>query len=321
MKIQTSVRQIFDEQLGINELLLAHVDSTMRGVKEARWHYESRLKTLESFAVKLETARVKNPKALEDFLACTLVVTTTGDIPRAISLVKKHFKVRYRRPIKDGETHKAADCFPFDDVRLYCVRRNDGSLPPEPIDDVVFEVQVKTFLQHAWGIATHDFNYKTDVVTWGKDRVVAHLKAALEHVELSLQEASNLSTSPFVDLINPKLRNISEVIDILRKHWKRSELPYNLRGLADSVSSILALLRIGPSSLDSSLASLRKASSGLPLNLSPYGVVVSALAATHAPALNAALAASPKPMMLITPELLLPAGFPSAEAAAKTIQI
>lgn len=321
MKVQASVRAIFDEQLGINEALLSHVDSTMRGVKEARWHYESRLKTLESFAVKLETGRVKNPRALEDFLACTLVVTTTADLARAISLVKKHFKVRYRRPFKDGETRKAADCFPFDDIRLYCVRKSDGSLPPEPIDDVVFEVQVKTFLQHAWGIATHDFNYKTDVVTWGKDRVVAHLKAALEHVELSLQEATNLANSSFVDMINPKIKTISSVIDVLKKHWKRSELPYNLRGLAESVTSLLELLKLDPTELDSSIVSLRKAKSGLPLNLSPYGVVVSALASLHAPALNAALAASSKPMMLITPELLLPIGFPSPEAVANTIQV
>ncbi|MER9871838.1 hypothetical protein [Mesorhizobium sp. M0195] len=235
MKIQASVRKIFDDQFEINSLLISHVDSAMRGLKESRWHYESRLKELESFAVKLESGRVTNPRALEDFLACTLVVPTTADVKRAIASVQKQFNIRYRRPKKELETNKAADSFPFDDVRLYCVRYNDGSLPPEPIDNIVFEVQVKTFLQHAWGIATHDFNYKTDVVTWGKDRVVAHLKAALEHVELSLQEANNLASSSVVALVSPKIRSIADVIAVLKKHWKRPDLPDNLRGLAETI--------------------------------------------------------------------------------------
>lgn len=321
MKIQGSVRAAFDAQAGINEALKKYVDATMLALKQPRWHYEARLKEIESFAVKLETCRVPKPSALEDFLACTIVVPATTDIAAAITAVRKKFTIVYRRPASPKKTSKPPNAFPFDDVRLYCCRGNDGTVPPEPLDDVIFEVQVKTFLQHAWGIATHDFNYKTDVVTWGKDRVVAHLKAALEHVELSLQEAATLAVSPLADLKNPQYDSVTEIIGVLKKHWVRSDLPKNIRALAESVAAILDNAKIAPAELDEIIKEKNKNEGGLPLNLSPYGVVISALAAAKTGNLEAALVASKKPIILITPELTLPSGFPSKAATQATVTV
>ncbi|WP_423065319.1 hypothetical protein [Devosia sp. CN2-171] len=321
MKIQGSVRAAFDAQFGLNEALKKHVDSTMSALKQPRWHYEARLKELESFAVKLETCRVPKPAALEDFLACTIVVPTTADISTAIGAVRKKFTVKYRRPAKPKMTSKAANAFPFDDVRLYCCRGNDGTTPADPINELIFEVQVKTFLQHAWSIATHDFNYKTDGVTWGKDRVVAHLKAALEHVELSLQEAAALAVSPLVDLGNPQYELVAEVIAVLKKHWKGADLPFNVRAVAESVAALLTASKIKPPELDAILVSQKKLSGALPLNLSPYGVIVSALAGVKTAELDAALVASKRPILLITPELALPTGFPSKDATSAVVTV
>ena len=54
-------------------------------------------------------------------------------------------------------------------------------------------MQVKTFLQHAWGIATHDLIYKTDDVSWSRQRIAYQIKAMLEHAEMSIQEAGRLA--------------------------------------------------------------------------------------------------------------------------------
>src|SRR6185295_542993 len=73
--------------------------------------------------------------------------------------------------------------FSFDDLRLYTKWKPDVTLPTPTFAGVVFELQIKTFLQHAWSIATHDLIYKTDSISWPKERVAFEIKAMLEHAE------------------------------------------------------------------------------------------------------------------------------------------
>ncbi|WP_161808045.1 hypothetical protein [Mesorhizobium sp. 1M-11] len=294
----------------------------MLGIKNTRWHYESRVKAIESFAVKLESGRVRDPRSLEDFLACTLVVPTKADIDKAISAVRSKFTIRYRRPPKDGQTHKSADAFPFDDVRLYCIAKADKTAPPRAFDNIIFEIQIKTFLQHAWGIATHDFTYKTDKVSWGKDRIVAHLKAAIEHVELSLHEAATLSASSIVALTNRESTALSETIDVLKKYWDRSDLPENLKSTARTITEINSILKYDIRKLDDIISAFKTHSKGMPLNLSPYSAIISAILHSDATYFDASLSAGPENFtVFITPEIALPPGFPSPKAARKLIKL
>lgn len=321
MKIQGSIRNAYDYQLGVNTQLQKTVNAVFENSKNKRWHFESRVKEIESFAVKLETGRVRDPFRLEDFLGCTLVVSNSSEIDDAIALVRKHFSVKYRRPKKPGETHKAADAFPFDDIRLYVQRKPAPGLPLEPIDEVIFEVQVKTFLQHAWSIATHDITYKTDNISWGKDRVAAHLKAALEHIELSLKEADSLAKSSAVALNNEKTTHVAMVADILIRNWKRADLPKNLRALAQAVSEVLKVAEMSPKDLDDLLQAAKKKGNSVPLNLSPYGAILSMIIGSRAEHLDMRLSELGKPTVLLTPEISLPANFPSDGAKAGIIQL
>jgi hypothetical protein len=73
MKIPASIRSIYEEQKSKNDRLKLKVDVQLNQLKDARWHYESRVKGLESFALKIESGRYYKPESLEDFFACTLV--------------------------------------------------------------------------------------------------------------------------------------------------------------------------------------------------------------------------------------------------------
>jgi ppGpp synthetase/RelA/SpoT-type nucleotidyltranferase len=168
MKIPASVRALYEDQKGTNERLRKTVDERMRGIKKERWHYESRVKELASFALKVESGRFKSPRSLEDFFACTLVVANAREIDEAEQLMRDSFAVERRKPELAGRTHKAANQFPFDDLRLYVSLPVGPAVPPSDLNGVVFEVQIKTFLQHAWSIATHELVYKTDDVNWSK---------------------------------------------------------------------------------------------------------------------------------------------------------
>lgn len=322
MKVQASIRTLYDQQKPVAEALRAQVDGTLQASRPRRWHFESRIKELKSFAIKVETGRVKKPEALEDFLACTVVVPNSASIVDATRWIERHFEIQYRRPSQALKTHKNADSFPFDDLRLYCARGNDGSRPPEPIDNVIFEIQIKTFLQHAWGIATHDLSYKTEDVRWGKDRIVSHLKAAVEFAELSIQQAETLSYSPGLQLEHKPTTTTAVIINICKTMWQQDELPENLRGLAETIRGILKDAGLTVEHLRACLETAKAGSGSLPTNLSPYGVILQALLRNHEGKIDAMLRdARTRAQILVTPELELPSTFVPSTYAGRVVII
>jgi ppGpp synthetase/RelA/SpoT-type nucleotidyltranferase len=310
MKIPLSIREAYESQIDLNRCLREVVDEALRKLKRPRWHYESRLKELQSFAVKIETGRVRKPDAVDDFFACTLVVPNSTELQQAEMIVRGSFDVKYQRPTDPAETRKEATAFPFDDLRLYVTRKNPGSLPPTPLDEVVFEIQIKTFLQHAWSIATHDLNSKTDEVRWSKDRIAALLRAMVEHAELSIQEATALSDSEMLSKTDGPTRTLAEIIAVLKTHWVRGDLPDNIRSLAQAVQPILAALHMRPRDLNDLLNTEKMAGhGGFDLNLSPYGVIMQGLL-RHRTAECTALLGDPnaRVRIVVTREMQLPDG-------------
>ena len=189
MKVPASVRALFEAQRDANDKLREAVKDLLKPRLQPYWHYVDRVKTEESFALKIESGRFGDPARLEDFFACTIVVRNHSEIPEAEKLVLEIFSLHERRPPSSVLTKKYSSSFAFDDLRLYVKYIEDPALPPKGLKDIPFEVQVKTFLQHAWSIATHDLIYKTDSVSWPKERIAFQVRAMLEHVEISITEA------------------------------------------------------------------------------------------------------------------------------------
>ena len=275
MKIPASIRSIYDEQKSKNDRLKLKVDALLNQLKDARWHYESRVKGLESFALKIESGRYPKPDSLEDFFACTLVVANASEINRAEQLVKRYFKVKYRRPIHKIKTTKKSDAFPFDDLRLFVTILKTESLPPSDLSGIVFEIQIKTFLQHAWSIATHDLVYKTDDVNWAKERIAYQTKAMLEHAEISIQEAERLARCSFLKKEDRGTEEINCVIGLLKRQWGLSELPSDIRRLAQNFLQLFAEIKIDIHRVEEILESGKRNGGGKhPLNLSPFSTLV-----------------------------------------------
>src|SRR5580692_3562544 len=130
MKIPASIRTVYDDQSEVCERLKARVDALVRPRLHERWHYESRVKAVESFTLKIESGRFANPSALEDFFAATIVVRNASEVTEAEKLVNHLFSLRIRRPEKDAVTRKAPEEFPFDDLRLYVGWQDIVALPP-----------------------------------------------------------------------------------------------------------------------------------------------------------------------------------------------
>ena len=259
----------------MNDRLKVLVDERMVGLKQSRWHYESRVKELLSFALKIESGRFQRPDALEDFFACTLVVANANQIAEAEKLVDENFTIKFRRPKQQNQTHKASDSFPFDDLRLYVTLRPNPALPPSDLADILFELQIKTFLQHAWAIATHDLLYKTDDVNWSKERIAYQIKATLEHAEISIQEADALAASSALAREDTRTVALNEGIDLIKAQWTGDELPADVRRLAENVMNLLAGLRLKVNRLEEILQEGKTKREGAhPSNLSPYATIV-----------------------------------------------
>lgn len=308
MKIPASIRHLHEDQKAKNDRLKDTVDRRIQGLKRPRWHYESRVKELPSFTLKIESGRFDSPQALEDFFACTIVVANSIEIRDAEQLISNTFNIKQRRPPQPTETHKAPDAFPFDDLRLYVTLAEDPILPQTDLHEVLFEVQIKTFLQHAWSIATHDLLYKTDDANWSKERIAYQIKAMLEHAEISIQEAEKLATCEALAKENRATAGIKKAITLIKSQWPGDELPSDVRRLASNITMLLRALHLEIEPLEQILNDGKAERAGVhPSNLSPYGTVVQYLFKAEKEKMIALLSGSTQTRILIPDEIELPA--------------
>lgn len=214
LKIPQSVRSHFEPLEAVYHELRPLVDAQVMECIPDRWFYFSRIKTIESFYVKMLQGR--RSALYEDILAATVVVERAAQIPEAVGYLSDCFDLVSRRPEKSDMTLKRPESFIFDDLRLYLKlkeRTPNGDFPRYP-----FEIQVKTYLQHAWSIASHDLIYKTECTdSWAKKRVAYQIKAMLEHVETSISKVEDLAASNVVKMSTEEIEERLKIAEQLQQ--------------------------------------------------------------------------------------------------------
>ena len=279
MKIAKSIRAAYSRSKPDYQRLSDEVCATLQPKVEGEsWFFIHRLKEQESFALKIETGRVDDPNRMEDFFACTIVVPTVLQIAKAEEILEEWYEVAARRPPKDEVTHKRASDFVFDDLRLYLKQKPSETGRNSDLDGIVFEVQIKTILQYAWGIASHDLIYKTDNVSWPKERIAFQVKAMLEHAEIAIAEAGRLAESPAISKTDLDTSSTLAIIVVLRGFFPADRLPRDIKRLAESIRNVLKTCDVQLSRLNAILSAERTRFGLLPANISPYAFLVQALA-------------------------------------------
>lgn len=273
MKIVNSIREIYDERLFVYKSLKTEVDSFFFSNKKDRWHYESRVKELVSFALKAETSRVEIISELEDFFGACLVVENNSSIEEAFKIIKSRFEIAYQRPEIQGKTHKDPSSFIFDDLRLYLRIPQNPDRPSKGIENVVFELQLKTFLQHAWSIATHDLIYKGDESSWASSRIAYQVKAMLEHAELSISESDALSKSSLVSKTNKNTTKSRLIISYLRNWWEEDQLPNDLIRLSENVIGLMNIFHLDVATLKEISQKSKYIGNKPKTNISPFNAI------------------------------------------------
>jgi ppGpp synthetase/RelA/SpoT-type nucleotidyltranferase len=274
MKVDRTIRDAYAEQFRLNSLLRGEVDAVSEGI-DSRWHYECRLKSEESFALKVEAGRCDARLRVEDFLGCTIVVQNATQIASAQEFVASSFDVKYQRPEHASVTSRRPTDFAFDDLRVYATAKGVDYVRTKEYADVVFEIQIKTFLQHAWSVATHDLTYKGHAINWAKVRIAHEIRAMLEHAELSIEQVDRLADSKSISREYAEYSRVTEIIGLIREHWTQEQLPNDLLRLARNIDRALGMMKISVSELDAALREEGHQGRGAGLvNLSPYGALM-----------------------------------------------
>ena len=311
MKIQASIRAIYEQQKERNELLKEKVDRLAAKVKEPSWFYMSRIKEMESFALKVESGRF-DPNMIEDFFGCSFVVPNLADILTAEKMVLNYFELVERRPNDKIMTQKEPENFRFDDIRLYVKWKDDPALPPTGLTDIIFEIQLKTFLMHAWSIATHDLIYKSANPSWATARIAYQVRAMLEHAEVSIFEAENIAKSPSLNLTSSRMSRISEIGKSLIETWNEEGLPADLAHISENVDFIMQICGLNLSELREIIKNETKAGRGIRVtNLSPYSIILKSIYNQRPDIMKSALKTNPEKFkypykgkkILLTPEV------------------
>ena len=250
-------------------LLKQEVDRHLERAKPG-WFTDSRIKEEDSFHQKIETGRVADIEQLEDFFGALVVVPLPSDIQSAIDFLDEFFVTDYRRPPNSELAQYGASSFRFNDIRLYGHLRSDDSMPPTPLDSVVFEIQVRTFFQHAWSSATHDLVYKHPRFSWARSRVAAQIKAILENAEMTIDSIDELENSPVLPRGGSPESDLNLFLEIVLRHWPREDLPENLKRLTETLSDVCTAFSLDSSALDEMLIRGRLELNGHPEGWSPY---------------------------------------------------
>jgi ppGpp synthetase/RelA/SpoT-type nucleotidyltranferase len=311
MKIPKSLRDAYEAELELYTVLRQRVDIYINANKKDIWHYVSRLKDLESFALKMETGRVPQSNKCEDLFACTIVVENINSMELAEKQICKRFKFEYRRPERDTKTFKRSDSFPFDDTRVYVSWKDSPLSKTSGLNGIIFEVQIKTFLAHAWSIATHDLVYKADEKSWPKERIAYQIKAMLEHAEVSIREANRLSSSRPLKKSDELTDRIALIIEMIRDLWQPEALPKNTKRLAENIDQLIRAISIDTGRLREILDSETQEGRGTKiLNLSPYLSIVQALLNQEPVKMKNYLSGRAKTFKIYLPdEVEIPTGF------------
>ncbi len=246
MKVSNSIYKIYNEKLDLYKILEKQMNDKIPSLIKKTWHYDGRIKELESFAQKVETCRFDKDEMLHDLFACRIVIDNITEIKNIRQIIEKNFKLIKALPSSSSNTHKKPEEFPFDDLRLYCTwHENVKSEDEQAIQGLIFEIQIKTYLQHAWGISTHAMIYKGSSIDWRLHRVAFQIKAILEHVELSIGNVELLSNTSHLPKANKEFERRKRIHKIIIEYWEKEHLPNNLTRLTQNIDKLLKDSELG----------------------------------------------------------------------------
>jgi len=160
----------YHEWMRVYERLSHLADTALRKALKAHnvrvTAQEHRIKAEDSLAGKLEQkgAKYHTLADVTDIVGLRVVTFYSVDVDKVAAIVGETFVVDRRNSVDKRKQHRL-DSFGYNSLHYIC------RLPKEVVDDptmpqlneLPFEIQMRTALQHVWSTLNHDTGYKGDV--------------------------------------------------------------------------------------------------------------------------------------------------------------
>jgi hypothetical protein len=273
MKVPRSVRHAYEQRAPNLAILKKYTDEKLRPVAEAREGlYLSRIKNVKSVEQALETGRWPAFNEVPDLFAATIVVGRKSELIDLESELNEMLSVVQRRPPAGG-TLAAPEYFAFDDIRLIVQHKKPVGVQWDERVSSKFELQIKTFLQHAWSRATHEPVYKGEIMSWTRSRIAAQARACLEQTELAVEAVSELALK-FGDPEYAKYSELKRIADVLFRTWTEDRLPPNRKRFVECVGEFLSRLNLSVDDLGEIVEAPENVDVMRSLNVSPFQAII-----------------------------------------------
>lgn len=191
MIIPNSLNDNYNNSLPYYTILKEDVDQTLINFcSKNDYLYMSRIKKINSLAEKVESGRYSSWEEIDDIFACSIIIPTLSLEDSVVSELIRYFSFHEKK--MRGETNKSPLEFRFDSTRLICKLNKSGG--SDKLNNLLFEIQIKSIFEYAWSKTTHSLTYKTDKPRWQRLRLSSQLKAIVEQIDSLLIGFEETST-------------------------------------------------------------------------------------------------------------------------------
>ena len=165
---ETMILEDYREKKPIYERLKDFVcDLLKKKVAESKIYVtavEARIKAEASLAEKLERkhGKYKSLADLTDILGTRVIAFYNDDVDKIAALVESLFEIDWKNSVDKRKMHEL-DSFGYNSLHFICTIPKSLYEDPEcpEINEIHFEIQLRTALQHVWAVLDHDTGYKS----------------------------------------------------------------------------------------------------------------------------------------------------------------
>ena len=160
----------YRERTAVYERLSQLADETLRQALDAQnvkvTALDHRIKTESSLAGKLELkgAKYHTLNDVTDIVGLRVVTFYSADVDKVAAIVNEVFAVDRGNSVDKRKLHRL-DSFGYNSLHYIC--RLPKTIVDDPemplLNELSFEIQMRTALQHVWSTLDHDTRYKSDV--------------------------------------------------------------------------------------------------------------------------------------------------------------
>lgn len=174
-KLEMGCQLIFDEYMDkrpvlehMKQVVLERVRQTIRDNHLQVTAIEARVKTPESLVDKLIRKGYKYQSIADvtDLMGARIITLFSDDVDRVAALMANLFDIDWANSTDKRKVHEL-DSFGYNSLHYIC--RIPESLYSDPdcpeINQMSFEIQMRSTLQHAWAAMDHDIGYKSEIET------------------------------------------------------------------------------------------------------------------------------------------------------------